>query len=163
MKKNTTLEIPDTVKFSDLKLARDNDGMVSFDWAPIDIICEASNIDPSLFKKMPEENVSALINEWYKSHLSNGGTKDLVQEDLIAETRFEDLLGGGVSHKPSTDAPPKNLGNQNAKKDVVKQSQIQIRCTQEEKALIVRNLNRNEKLSEFMLKLALNEAKRRSC
>ncbi|MFC4699371.1 hypothetical protein ACFO4O_04260 [Glaciecola siphonariae] len=55
-----------------------------------------------------------------------------------------------------------NTGNTNAMKgDIKKSSFIQIRCTQEEKALIVRNLKNGEKLSDFMLNLALTEAKSR--
>ena len=37
--------IPENIRFSDLRLARDADGMVSFDWTPIDAICKASGID----------------------------------------------------------------------------------------------------------------------
>jgi hypothetical protein len=44
--------IPDDVDFADLKLTRDpvtHD--VEFDWRPIERICDANNVDPSLFKK----------------------------------------------------------------------------------------------------------------
>jgi uncharacterized protein (DUF1778 family) len=54
-----------------------------------------------------------------------------------------------------------NTGKQNAAKNVTKTSFIQIRCTQQDKALIVRNLQDSEKLSDFMLGLALTEAKKR--
>jgi len=40
-------------------------------------------------------------------------------------------------------------------------SNIQFKLLQEQKALIVRNLERGETLSQFMLRLAMNEAKRR--
>lgn len=43
-----------------------------------------------------------------------------------------------------------------------KTSWIQIRCTQQEKAAIVRQLKDNEKLSEFMLKAASEKIKRRN-
>ena len=55
-----------------------------------------------------------------------------------------------------------NTGNSYAKKDVVKTSHIHIRCSQEDKALIVRNLKDSEKLSEFMMALALDEADKRA-
>ena len=54
-----------------------------------------------------------------------------------------------------------NTGNKYAAKDVTKSSCIQLRCTQEEKAIIVRNLKHNEKLSEFMLSSALREVAKR--
>ena len=54
-----------------------------------------------------------------------------------------------------------NTGNQYAKKETPKDSHIHIRCKQSDKALIVRNRNDSEKLSDFMLRLALDEAARR--
>ena len=53
-------------------------------------------------------------------------------------------------------------GNQYAKKDKVKTSQIQIRCTTEQKALFVRALRDNEKLSDFMLDAANAELSKRN-
>ena len=43
-----------------------------------------------------------------------------------------------------------------------KTSWIQIRCSQQQKAAIVRQLKDNEKLSEFMLKAASEKIKRRN-
>ena len=57
------------------------------------------------------------------------------------------------------DLKPKNIGNQNAKKESPKLSYIHMRVKQSDKALIVRNLKEYESLSEFMLELALAEAK----
>ncbi len=42
-----------------------------------------------------------------------------------------------------------------------RQSHIHMRVRQSDKALIVRNLKDDEKLSEFMMKLAIAEAKKR--
>lgn len=96
----TTIKIPDDVQFADLKLARDSDGRVSFDWSPIERICEASGVDPAIFRDAPEDNVSGLIVAWYAEHLRGGGARDPVQDDLIAEAALEDELGGGISHQP---------------------------------------------------------------
>jgi hypothetical protein len=52
---------------------------------------------------------------------------------------------------------PKNIGNQNAKKESPKLSYIHMRVKQSDKELIVRNLKQYESLSEFMLGLALAE------
>ncbi len=96
-----TICIPDDREFSDLKLARDStSGDISFDWTPIERICEASGIDTSVFRDRHEDNVSGLIVQWYTAHLANGGARDRVQDELIAEMLAEDALGGGLSHRP---------------------------------------------------------------
>jgi len=92
--------IPDDLDFSALKLARDPDGHISFDWGPIEAICAANGLDADLFRDGPEDNVSSLITAWYFAHLEQGGAPDSVQEDLLAEIRAEDALGGGFSHQP---------------------------------------------------------------
>lgn len=94
------ITIPGSVDFSDLKLARDADGMVSFDWAPINAICEASNLDADIFHAGPEDYVSGLIVTWYQRHIADGGERDPVADDLIAEVMAENELGGGISHPP---------------------------------------------------------------
>ncbi len=95
------LTIPDDVAFADLKLARDPaTGDLSFDWAPIERICEASGIDPDVFRLGPEDNVCALFVQWYAHHRAAGGQPDPAQDDLLAEMRLEDEHGGGFSHPP---------------------------------------------------------------
>jgi hypothetical protein len=90
--------IPADLDFADLRLARDPDGAVSFDTAPLITICEASGVGSELMQD--EENVSALITAWYAEHLRRGGAQDPVQEDLIAETRAEERIGQTVSLPP---------------------------------------------------------------
>lgn len=102
MKKPIKIIIPDSIKFSYLKLARDHDGMVSFDRSVIEQICDASEIDHDLFFNAPENNVSQLIVHWYSEHIKNGGDRDPVADDLIAETLAEDESGGGISHPPGS-------------------------------------------------------------
>ena len=92
--------IPDDLDFSDLRLARDQDGHVSFDWSVIERICEVSSISADVLRDGPEDNVAALIIGWYKAHRQAGGDADPVAEDLIAEVRLEDAHGGGHSHAP---------------------------------------------------------------
>lgn len=98
----TNITIPDDLAFADLKLARDVDGAVSFDWTPIERICAASGIDVALFRDAPEDNVAGLITAWYAEHLKRGGARDPVQDDLIAEVIAEDVHGGGFSHQPGS-------------------------------------------------------------
>lgn len=92
--------IPDDVSFADLKLQRHTDGAVSFEWGPITRICEASDIDPALFRAGPPDNVSALIVHWYIHHLEQGGERDPIQDDLIAETLAEEAAGQRISLEP---------------------------------------------------------------
>ncbi len=94
------IKIPQGLSFSALRLARNSNGMVSFDWAPIERICSLSGVDVAIFREAPEDNLAALIDAWYRQHISRGGDKDPVQEDLIAEAIEENQLGGGLSHKP---------------------------------------------------------------
>jgi hypothetical protein len=92
--------IPADVLFSDLKLARDASGSVSFDWAPIERICAASGLDIALFREGPEDNLGALLASWYQGHRAAGGERDPVYEDLIGEVAAEDAAGQRYSHAP---------------------------------------------------------------
>ena len=94
------ISIPDDLPFSSLKLARDADGAVSFNWSAIEKICAASGIDPQYFATAGEDAVGALIVNWYAVHKQSGGIPDPVAEDLIAEVKLEDQFGGGTSHQP---------------------------------------------------------------
>ncbi|MBL8254668.1 MAG: hypothetical protein JNJ76_13825 [Candidatus Competibacter sp.] len=96
------LQIPEGIDFSDLCMAYDSDGMVSFDWRTIEEICDANGLDSAVLLDSPEDNLAALINTWYKHHLAHGGPPDSVQEDIIAEARAEDALGGGLSYPPGS-------------------------------------------------------------
>lgn len=89
-----TIQIPDDLDFSALKLARDPATLdLSFDWEPIERICAASGIDIALFREQHEDNVSGLIAAWYFEHRARGGAPDLVEEQIIAEVHAEDALG----------------------------------------------------------------------
>lgn len=93
--------IPDGIRFADLKLARNPDtGAVSFDWAPIERICAASNLPIKALREGPEDNVSGLIVSWYMAHRQAGGDADPVADDLIAEALAEDKAGQQFSHQP---------------------------------------------------------------
>ena len=90
-----TVRIPDNLEFSNLKLTRDTDGVVSFDWTPIEAICTASGISPAVFRDMPEGNVAGLIIQWYSMHLQHGGERDPVADQLLAEVALEDAPAAG--------------------------------------------------------------------
>lgn len=92
--------IPDDLAFSDLRLAREADGSISFDWAVIERICEASGLPVEMFRDAPEDNVSGLIVGWYQAHRQHGGEPDPVAEDLIFEVVVEGNAGQHTSHAP---------------------------------------------------------------
>ena len=94
------ITIPDGVRFADLRLARDPDGHVSFDWRPVELICAASGLDIEVFRAGPERNVAGLLAVWYLVARAEGEPPDPVQDDLITETLFENAYGGGISHPP---------------------------------------------------------------
>ena len=96
----TKIIFPPGVEFSDLRLCRDAAGRVTFEWRPIAAICEASGLELTLFSEGPEDNVASLMVHWYHQHLANGGARDAIQDELIAETIFEDHHGDGTSHMP---------------------------------------------------------------
>lgn len=96
----TTIIIPPELAFADLQLARDPDGGVSMDTSVIERIELASGLQAGHLAAQGEDALSALITQWYRSHLAAGGAPDPVQEELIAEARFEDERGSGVSHTP---------------------------------------------------------------
>ena len=92
--------IPEGVQFAELKLSRDANGIIRFQWEPIDTICAANGVNLDIFKASTEDNVAGFIVEWYQAHIANGGDPDPVAEDLIAETKLEDERGGGFSLPP---------------------------------------------------------------
>lgn len=94
------ITIPSDVAFSDLKLARDADGQVSFDWTPIERVCAASGIDVSLLRDSHEDSLAELLTAWYRNHLATGGMPDQVYVDLIGEVKAEDAAGQHYSHAP---------------------------------------------------------------
>lgn len=100
MKKLVAIVIPADVPFSDLKLARDASGSVSFDWAPIERICAASGLDVGLLRDQPEDTLAEVLTVWYRQHLAAGGAPDPVYADLIGEVQAEDAAGQHYSHAP---------------------------------------------------------------
>ena len=92
--------IPDGVEFADLCLSRDVDGQVRFKVAPIEAICEASDLDLGEILQGPQPLVGLLIAAWYAAHIRRGGPPDPVQEDILEEARLEEAHGGGFSYPP---------------------------------------------------------------
>jgi hypothetical protein len=88
------LTIPPDVNFSDLNLQRDSvTGDLTFEWAPIERICEASGIKPEDLMEKSEETFPELLIAWYQVHLDNGGAPDRVEEQILAEVEAEIIYG----------------------------------------------------------------------
>lgn len=100
MQQAIKVAIPDDLTFADLRLARDADGSVSFDWRAIERICAASGLAVEMFRDAPEGRAATLLVAWYQEHRRRGGAPDPVAEDLIAETLAEEAAGQRVSHRP---------------------------------------------------------------
>jgi hypothetical protein len=94
--------IPDGIDFSDLKMAREPGGSVTYDMSVIELICKASNLPIELIVDAPEDNLAGLVIRWYEEHLKHGGKPDPVAEDLIAEVKAENKAGQSHSHKPGS-------------------------------------------------------------
>lgn len=89
--KRLGVKIPEPLRFADLQLARDPQTLaVSFNWEPIEQICQRSGIDLAIMRDGPEDNVAGLITTWYAHHRAAGGEADPVAEQLIREVRRED-------------------------------------------------------------------------
>jgi hypothetical protein len=96
----TRLAIPDDIEFTTLRLARDADGAVSFDWSVIERICRANNLPVELLREGPEDNVAGMLIGWYSAHRNAGGAHDPVAEDLLADVQAEDAAGQAFSYEP---------------------------------------------------------------
>jgi hypothetical protein len=99
-KQIANVQVPSDLDFSQLRLSRGSDGHISFDWAPIEAICTASELPVEILRDGPEDNVCSLIVAWYAAHRQQGGPSDAVAEDLLAEIMAEDAAGQPHSFPP---------------------------------------------------------------
>jgi len=84
------IQIPSSVLFSDLNLAYSEKQGVSFDWVPIQAICDASGVDISFFTPPNLNNVIDLLINWYGQALRNGEPRDPVADMLWSEAFSEE-------------------------------------------------------------------------
>ncbi|WP_157443575.1 hypothetical protein [Curvibacter lanceolatus] len=97
---DVAFQIPPGLGFADLRLRLEDDGLIYFDWSAIERLCEASSLDPDLFKRLPLDQVGLLISTWYAVHLRNGGKPDPVQEMAMACSDSAHLAAGKYIHRP---------------------------------------------------------------
>ena len=88
------------ISFSDLKLAREADGSVSFDTTVIERIEAESGLPAGFFMGQHEDALASLITTWYSAHRAAGGGADPVAEELLAEVLLEDAAGQPYSYAP---------------------------------------------------------------
>lgn len=93
MESSVRIVIPEDVRFEDLRLKRETSGEISFSWDVIERICEASSVDPALFRGSPEDLTAGLIVQWYTAHRERGGSPDPVADALLDEVIDEDYGG----------------------------------------------------------------------
>ena len=93
------IRIPDDLDFADLRLAREPNGRLVFDWLVVEVGA-ASDLPLSVFREAREDNVCGLLVAWYGEHLMRGGARDATMDDLIAETLIEGEHDQQVSHRP---------------------------------------------------------------
>lgn len=96
----TRLQIPDGIRFADLKLARDPDGAVSFEWSVVERVCRENGLPIEIMQDIPQDNVSGLLAAWYRAERADGGPADKTMDDLLEEVSAEDAAGQNVSHEP---------------------------------------------------------------
>ena len=91
---------PQGVDFSALNLRRDTTtGAISFDWEPIDQICEASGLPRDWARQDAENRASGIMVAWYVSYLEQGGNRDAVADELFSEA-FIEMAHGSDSFSP---------------------------------------------------------------
>lgn len=91
----TRVVIPADIEFEHLNVRREQDGRVTFDADVIEAILDASDIGD-----LTEDDVSALVVQWYIVHRRDGGAENTVMEELYKEMRLNDERSQGTSHKP---------------------------------------------------------------
>lgn len=94
----TPFIVPAGLEFAAARLARDADGMLSFDTQILARVFCANGISTESLSD--EDTVCEVLMQWYLTHMDAGGAPDPVMEDLYAEVAAEDALGDGLSHPP---------------------------------------------------------------
>jgi hypothetical protein len=87
--------IPSEVDFSDLQLAYENDGDISFNSAVFKHVCLANGITQNDIASS-NDGVGGFVAKWYVAHIRAGGEKDPVAEDMISEVHAEHEAGQTV-------------------------------------------------------------------
>ena len=88
------IHLPEDVEFASLRLSRDPiTRQISFEWEPIEALCERSGIDAEVFLHGPQSNVAGLLVAWYAAHLRNGGQRDPVADQILIEAITEAQYG----------------------------------------------------------------------
>lgn len=91
----TRVVIPADIEFEHLNVHREADGRVTFDADVLEAILDASGIGD-----LTEDDVSALVVQWYIVHRRDGGAPNATMEEMLQGVLAEDEHGQRTSHKP---------------------------------------------------------------
>ena len=87
----TRVVIPADIEFEHLNLRREPDGRVTFDADVLEAILDASGIGD-----LTEDDVSALVVQWYIVHRRDGGAPNVTMEEMLQGAEH----GQRTTHKP---------------------------------------------------------------
>ena len=88
------IRLPEEIDFASLQLSRDPlTRQISFEWEPIEALCESSGIDADIFLHGPQSNVAGLLVAWYAEHIRSGGQRDAVADQMLIEAITEAQYG----------------------------------------------------------------------
>ena len=76
------LKLPEGAVFEDLKLRRCAQDAIDLDMDLVERICKLNDWDFAKVQENPGPVVSTILSVWYKQHLAEGGSPDMLMEAL---------------------------------------------------------------------------------
>ena len=81
-KDDLALKLPNGAMFEDLKLRRCAEDAIDLNMGLVERICKLNGLDFAKVKENPGPVVSMVLSVWYKQHISEGGSPDMLMEAL---------------------------------------------------------------------------------
>ncbi len=79
---NLKLKLPEGAVFEDLKLRRCAQDAIDLDMDLVERICKLNGWDFAKVQENPGPVVSTILSVWYKQHILEGGSPDMLMEAL---------------------------------------------------------------------------------
>ncbi|TXH90196.1 MAG: hypothetical protein E6Q78_04410 [Rhodoferax sp.] len=76
------LKLPEGAVFEDLKLRRCAQDAIDLDMDLVERICKLNGWDFAKVQENPGPVVSTILSVWYKQHIAEGGSPDMLMEAL---------------------------------------------------------------------------------
>ena len=76
------LKLPEGAVFEDLKLRRCAQDAIDLDMDLVERICQLNGWDFAKVQENPGPVVSTILSVWYKQHILEGGSPDMLMEAL---------------------------------------------------------------------------------